>query len=126
MAFYKQKKMSGLFWNTPLRRSVFVAGLIITFLLFLITQISTFLIFRLNIVEYPISEILMVVGCLINTQIFAYIYIKKDRYGFVLSDHYKAFRLGETTGMVICALMFVFAFLGSLATAIIIDFLLNK
>jgi hypothetical protein len=126
MCWYDKKHMDGLLWNSPLRRCVFVAGLIITFCLFFIIEIIFFLTFKLNVIEFTLTEILLILGCLLMTQVFSYIYIRKKRYEFITSPKYGTFTLSTTLGVTICGLIFIFSFLGSLGVAIIIDKFLTK
>ena len=46
---YKNKPRGNLFWDSPVRRTMFVVGLTFTLLLFSILEIIVFLIARINI-----------------------------------------------------------------------------
>jgi hypothetical protein len=126
MANFKRRKMDGLTWASPLARAVFLATLSVSLLLFIAAEIICFTIWKLNILDTYFSIIVFIIGGLLIGQLLGNLYITKKRYEYIASPEYKPFRLSITAGVTICFLLFVFSFLGSLGTAIIINILLTK
>ena len=124
MANIKRKKLGGLTWSSSLRRAVFLAGLNITLLLFIVLEVICYVIFRINLFDSPYVKILILVFGMLIAQLFSYIYVTKGRYDFIVSSSYKPFTLNITAGVAICFLIFIFSFVGGIATALIVNLLL--
>ncbi len=122
MALYKKKKMDGLLWSNSLRRSVFIAGLFTTLCLYSLTEIIAFLVTRINFIDKSISQIAFIVAVLLIIQLFRYIYVRKERYEFIISSEYKAFTFSTRTGMTLVFLLVIFSFLLPIALTLLIYF----
>jgi hypothetical protein len=108
---YKNKPRGNLFWDSPVRRTMFVVGLTFTLLLFSILEIVVFLIAGINIMENRLSEIVAIIGGVLLIQLLGYVYIVKKRYEFIISSQYRAFTLNANLGVAICVVVSLFAFL---------------
>jgi len=124
MVYYEKNKLTGLFWESKLKRSIFLAGLSATFWLFIVAEILLFLFMRINLVDVPFSKFMLIVSGVLFIQLFRYIYIKKNRYEFITSNQYKPFTIGITVGMILSFLIFVFSLLLSIGIALLIHFYL--
>lgn len=126
MPNFKRKKMEGLLWASPLARSVFLASLSISLLLYIAAEIICFIIWRINILNSYFSIIVFIIGGALIAQLLGNLYMTKKRYEYIISSKYKSFTLGINIGIAISFLLFVFSVLGCLVVAIIINILLTK
>ena len=108
---YKNKPRGNLFWDSPVRRTVFVVGLTFTLLLFSFFEIIVFLIARINVIENRLSEIAVIIVGVLFIQLLSYIYIVIKRYEFIVSPHYKPFTLNTNLGVTLCVVTLLLSFL---------------
>ena len=107
---FKNKPRGNLFWDSPVRRTMFVVGLTFTLLLFSILEIIVFLIARINIMGNRLSEIAGIIGGVLLIQLLGYVYIVKKRYEFIISSQYRAFTLNANLGAAICVVICLLSF----------------
>ncbi len=115
-----------MYWHSYLRRSVFVAGLIAMFWLWLMFEILFFSFRRLNFIAIPFSELIIIVLGLLIIQLFRYIYVVKKRYDLIVKLEFKGFSLSLNKGLIIVFLIFIFSFLITIGSAVWINIYLKS
>jgi len=109
-SFYNSGKRGGLLWESPLRRTVFLVGVTFGILLIAIFDIAVYFIYGTNLIGYAYSKVFVIVFVLIVIQLLRYVYIKKKRYEYIISDEYPPFLMNNALGIAICAGSVMLAF----------------
>jgi hypothetical protein len=118
---YTNKKRGSLLWESPVRRTAFVVGVLFTMVFFSISQILCSLIGSINLMDVPYSKIALIVFGLVLIQILVYIYIKKVRFEYITSERFKAFKMSDRAGGAMCVVMVVLSVILAGLISIIID-----
>ncbi|SDQ01654.1 hypothetical protein SAMN05428975_5915 [Mucilaginibacter sp. OK268] len=118
---YTNKKRGNLLWESPIRRTAFVVGVLFTMLLFSISQILCSLIGNINLIDILYSKIALIILGLVLIQILVYIYIKKGRFEYITSERFKGFKMSDRAGGIICGLIVVLSVFLAILISIIID-----
>jgi hypothetical protein len=126
MAYYKKYQPGTLYWDNYLKRSVYGAGLIAMFWLFLIVEVLFFLLGRVDFTDFKFWELIAIVLALLSIQLFRYIYVVKKRYELIVKHESMKFSLGLNMGLLIVFLMFLFSLLAFVASTIMIHFYLKS
>jgi hypothetical protein len=113
-------------WRKQLGQAVFLASLNVSLMSIIAVEIICFLIFRVNAYEIYAIDIPIVIGGILNSFLFDYVYVKKKRYEYITSDEYKPFNLNVTLGVAITFLIFVFCVIGCIGIPLVVDTLLSK
>jgi hypothetical protein len=126
MANFKRKNLDATMWRRQLGTSVFLASLNISLNIFILVEIICFLIFRLNIFDANYWGLVLATGGILNSVLFDYIYVKKNRYKYITSDQYKPFNLSVNLGATICFLIYVASLIGVIGVPLVVGALLKK
>jgi len=126
MAYYRRRNTDKSWRENQLGQAVFLASLNVSLILGIAVEFICFLVFRINIFDRSFLQLLGVIGAILNSILFNYIYVKKKRYDYITSPQYRPFNLSITIGMTICFLLFVLSFIGLIATALAVNALLTK
>jgi hypothetical protein len=123
---YKNNPRGSLLWDGPVRRTVFIVGLTFTLLLFSIVEAFLFLLKGVNITDFNISKLALIIVGLIITQVLRYIYIVKKRYKLITSIKYRTFTLDNRVGVIICVTVSCLSFLLFVGIAIAINIYIKR
>lgn len=126
MTSFRERKVKGWTSQTSLRRATSLAAISSSIILLAILELVFFLILRVNILDIKYSIFLFFAGGILIIWLFNYIYIKRKRYEYIISSQYRPFKLGTTTGVILCFLIFILSFLLAAAIGVIQGNLLDK
>jgi len=85
LTYWFEKNKDKLSWSTPLQRSSYAIGLATIALIFSVTQILGFTIYKNNDFHFP--KLLFVLLGLGIMWLYDYVYIKRDRYQQIYSKY---------------------------------------
>lgn len=117
---YKNKSRGNLFWDSPVRRTVFIVGLTIGLWLLIASQLLLFFISNKNLMDYQFWLVGFIISVVLITQLLRYTYIVKKRYQFITSLEYNSFTLTSTHGIIICVVVPFLGLVSTIAIGIII------
>lgn len=117
------KRTGGESLKANLYRAVFLASLIITMLIFPIVQLIYYSFSKIDIWDLSYSPFFIVIAGIISMLILQYIYIRKERYDYIISDEYNSFKLNSTIGVIISMLVFVLSIITIFGTEVLLHIL---
>jgi len=126
MAYYKKYQPGTLYWDSYLRRSVYGAGLVTMFWLFLIVEVLFFFLGRVDFTDFRLWELIAIVLAVLLIQVFRYVYIVKKRYELIVKPESRGFSLSLNTGLLIVFLIFLFSLLMFVGSAILVHLYLKS
>ena len=122
---YKNKPRGNLYWDSPVRRTVFIVGLTFTMLLASILDVVVFLITGINVIDNRLIIIPIIISGVLLIQLLRYVYIVKKRYEFITSSQYKAFSLSTNIGVTICMVIFFISIMSLIVTGVVVNGLIK-
>jgi len=104
---YKSKEEENRTGNQRLNKATRVAGLIVATWITILVQLFSFIILKRNLINSHIWMIVTFTIALMTILILQNIYITNDRYQYVISEQYRAFKLGRNAGIFIVFSVFL-------------------
>ena len=126
MENFKRKNMDGDMWGSILARAVFLASINVSIMIIMLMQIIWPVIFKINVLDVPYSEVKGIAIAILNAFLLDYIYMNRKRYEYITSSRYRPFKLSVNMGVGISFLTFVVLFIVTMFLAVAADKFLKK
>jgi hypothetical protein len=96
---YKNKEEENRTGNRRLGKAISIAGAIVGLWLTTVIQVIVFFVLKENLlINLKIWVKVYFIIAILSILILRYIYISKERYQYIISSQYRAFKLGRYTG----------------------------